>query len=60
MSELIKSLEKSVHFLQQRYPADLPLLLSLQAQLCHLSAKQRTLEKNPPATATATGSGPAD
>lgn len=46
MSELIKSIEKSVAFLKDRYPDNLPLLVSLEGKLKYLYAKQDT--KNNP------------
>lgn len=39
MSDLIKSLEKSVQFLRERYPADHALLVSLETQLESLKLK---------------------
>lgn len=40
MSELIRSIEKSVAFLKERYPPDLPLLIALEEKLQHLYARQ--------------------
>lgn len=48
MSELTESIEKSVAFLKEKYPADLPLLISLQATLERLNAKKETSNASSP------------
>ncbi|MDT8418900.1 MAG: hypothetical protein RQ754_00560 [Desulfuromonadales bacterium] len=48
MSELTESIEKSVAFLKAKYPADLPLLLSLEATLKRLTAKKESVKESSP------------
>jgi len=49
MSELTESIEKSVAFLKEKYPADLPLLVSLEATLERLTTKKESdKESSPP------------
>lgn len=48
MSELTESIEKSVAFLKEKYPADLPLLLSLEATLKRLTAKKESVKESSP------------
>ena len=42
MSKFSESLEKSVQYLRERYPADLPLLVGLEKKLEYLKAKNRS------------------
>jgi len=48
MSELIKSLEKSVRYLKQRYPEDHVLLTDLQALLESLRSKKEDISNEDP------------
>ena len=41
MKELIESIEKSVIYLKERYPEDLPLLVDLEKKLAYLKAKSK-------------------
>jgi len=45
MSALEESIEKSVTYLRERYPADLPLLVSLEGQLKTLRARKQLTDK---------------
>jgi len=42
VSKFSESLEKSVQYLRERYPADLPLLVGLEKKLEYLKAKNRS------------------
>ena len=48
MSELIRSIEKSVAYLKERYPKDLPLLVSLEGKLERLYAQRDDQEQKSP------------
>lgn len=50
MSELVKSVEKSILFLKERYPADLPLLTDLENLLKLLKTQQETAAVEIPTT----------
>lgn len=41
MSELLVSIEKTVTYLRERYPADLPLLVDLEKKLDYLQTKKK-------------------
>lgn len=41
MSQLQESIEKTVSYLRERYPADLPLLVDMEKKLDYLKAKNR-------------------
>lgn len=45
MTEYCKSLEKSVDYLRERYPVELPLLVSLEEKLEYLKSKNRENSK---------------
>lgn len=48
MSELIRSIERSVTYLKGSYPENLPLLVSLEVKLDYLKAKKGSPAKQAP------------
>lgn len=48
MSQFMESLEKSVVYLKERYPAELPLLVDLEKKLAYLKDKNRSSVEDEP------------